>query len=122
MPNPYGPVPFGLAVEPGTDSLDALIGSTGRGLLVTHFHYTNLVDPMDLSVTGMTRDGLFRIEKGEIVGAARNLRFTDSILRAFSEVSGVTRERREVPGFFGGSFVSPGMRIEGFNFTSPTEF
>jgi len=122
QPNPWGPVPDSLGMSPGEETMKSLVATTKRGLLVTHFHYTNLLDPMDLSLTGMTRDGLFLIEKGEIACPVRNFRFTDSVLRVFSNVSGVTRKRKYAPGFFGGAFLVPGVRVEGFNFTSPTEF
>jgi predicted Zn-dependent protease len=122
QPNAWGPLPEHLGLAPGTESLDKLVRSTKRGLLVTHFHYTNLLDPMDLSLTGMTRDGLFLVERGEVVAPARNFRFTDSVLRVFKNLSGITRERKYAPGFFGGAFLVPGLRVEGFNFSSPTEF
>jgi len=102
--------------------MDSLIAGTKPGHLVPHLNYTHNMDPMDLSLTRMTRDGLFVIEKGKITGSVRNFRFTDSVLRVFSNVSGVTRERKYAPGFFGGAFLVPGLRVEGFNFTSPTEF
>jgi predicted Zn-dependent protease len=99
----------------GDASLGQLIRQVERGLLVTRFHYTNLVDPKRTLATGLTRDGLLRIENGEIVGAACNLRFTESILAAFARCEGLTRETR-VGGEFGVRVKAPGMLIRGFHF------
>ena len=91
-----------------------------RGLLVTRFHYTNPVHPKLAIVTGMTRDGLFLVEGGEIVGPVRNLRFTQSYLDALAGVEAVGRDRRRVSGDFS-AVVVPAVRIGAFNFTGATE-
>ncbi|MFB3738781.1 MAG: TldD/PmbA family protein [Candidatus Velamenicoccus archaeovorus] len=65
-PNPEGPFPLNLFMEPGTSSLEELIGGVDRGLLVTRFHYSNIVHPVEPTITGMTRDGTFWIEQGEV--------------------------------------------------------
>ena len=57
-------------------SVDELVRGTKRGLLVTRFHYTNVVHPIESTITGMTRDGTFLIESGEIAHPVKNLRFT----------------------------------------------
>ena len=66
--------------------VDDLVRTTQRGILVTNFWYIRPVNPSDLTLTGMTRDGTFLIENGEIVSAVRNFRFHDSPLRAFNHV------------------------------------
>ena len=81
-PNPYGPFPLNMVMEPGDATRDELIGGLDRGLLVTRFHYTNPVHPKLAIVTGMTRDGTFLVEGGRIVGPVRNLRYTQSYLDA----------------------------------------
>ena len=58
-----------------------MIRSTKRGLLVTRFHYSNIVHPIKTTITGMTRDGTWWIEDGEVSHPVQNLRFTQSILR-----------------------------------------
>jgi predicted Zn-dependent protease len=119
-PNPYGPFPLNMVMEPGAASRDELIGGLDRGLLVTRFHYTNPVHPKLAIVTGMTRDGTFLIEGGRIVGPVRNLRYTQSYLDALAGTVAVGRERRTLKGFLGGVVV-PAVRIEGWTFTGTTE-
>jgi predicted Zn-dependent protease len=119
-PNPYGPFPLNMAMEPGDASREELIGGLDRGLLVTRFHYTNPVHPKLAIVTGMTRDGTFLIEGGRIVGPVRNLRFTQSYLDALAATSAVGRERRTHRGDFGGVIV-PAVRIDTWTFTGATE-
>jgi len=65
-PNPEGPFPLNLFMEPGQASLEEMIASTERGVLVTRFHYSNIVHPVESTITGMTRDGTFWIEDGQV--------------------------------------------------------
>lgn len=118
-PNPYGPFPINMSMQPGEASLDELIGGLDRGLLVTRFHYTNPVYPKRVVVTGMTRDGTFLVEGGKIVGPVRNLRFTMSYLEALSGVEAIGRDRRTLRGFLGGCTV-PAVRLSSFSFTGAT--
>jgi PmbA protein len=119
-PNPYGPFPLNMVMEPGDATRDELIGGLDRGLLVTRFHYTNPVHPKLAIVTGMTRDGTFLVEGGRIVGPVRNLRYTQSYLDALRGTVAVGRERRTLKGFLGGVAV-PAVRIENWTFTGTTE-
>lgn len=118
-PNPYGPFPTNMVMAPGDASFDELVGSLDRGLLVTRFHYTNPVHSKKAIVTGMTRDGTFLVEGGRLVGPVRNLRFTMSYLDALAGVEAVSRERRCLKGFLGGSVV-PAVRLASFSFTGAT--
>jgi predicted Zn-dependent protease len=118
-PNPWGPFPSNMVMAPGDASLDEMIGGMDRGLLVTRFHYTNPVHGKRMIITGMTRDGTFLVEGGRIVGPVRNLRFTMSYLDALARVEAVSRERRCLRGFLGGSVV-PAVRISSFSFTGAT--
>ena len=68
-PNPEGPFPLNLCMATGDATVEDMIASTERGLLVTRFHYANVVNPIESTITGMTRDGLFLIEGGEVVAA-----------------------------------------------------
>ena len=115
-----GGIPINLVMEGGNDTLEELIKSTKRGLLVSRFHYMNIVDPRQSILTALTRDGLFIIEDGEIKGAVKNMRFTESMLHAFNNVTGISTERTKVPGAMGFSYV-PTLKIEDFHFTSKTE-
>ena len=119
-PNPWGPFPLNMLMEPGTSSREDLIGGLDRGLLVTRFHYTNPVHPKLAIVTGMTRDGTFLVEGGRIVGPVKNLRYTQSYLAALAGTVAVARERKTLKGFLGGVVV-PAVRIDGWTFTGGTE-
>jgi predicted Zn-dependent protease len=109
-----------MVMEAGSATREELIGGLERGLLVTRFHYTNVVHPKLAMITGMTRDGLFLVEDGRVVGPVRNLRFTQSYLEALAGVEAVGRERRLLRGFMGSSLV-PALRIGSFGFTGVTE-
>jgi PmbA protein len=119
-PNPYGPFPLNMAMGAGQTPREELVRGLDRGLLVTRFHYTNPVHPKLAIVTGMTRDGTFYVENGEIKGPVRNLRFTQSYLEALAATSAVSRERRTLRGDFGGVLV-PAIRVDSWNFTGATE-
>lgn len=115
-----GGIPINIVMDGGNDTLEGLIKSTKKGLLVSRFHYMNIVDPRQSILTALTRDGLFLIEDGEIKGAVKNMRFTESMLHAFNKVTGISTERTKVPGAMGFSYV-PTLKIEDFHFTSKTE-
>ncbi len=122
-PNMAGPVPINLFMKEGDVSLEAMIQSVRRGIYVTRFHYTNVVEPMKAVITGMTRDGTFLIEEGEIKGPVKNLRFTESILRALSRVKAISKTRRICSEgtvysrrFVTGT-VAPAIQVDGFNFS-----
>jgi PmbA protein len=120
-----GPSPSNLFIAAGTDTRDDLLSRVERGLLVTRFHYINgLLDTRRALFTGMTRDGTFLVEKGKIARAVKNLRFTDSMVRAYSNVDGVTAERQTQGGNWGGigSVTAPTVLIRDFKFTGSTEF
>lgn len=111
-----GPMPGNLHMAAGDSTVEAMIQSTDRGLYVTRFWYSNIVAEHDCVLTGMTRDGTFWIERGEIVGPARNLRFTQSLVGALKQVTAVGREARPIGGFYG-SYRLPPVKVEVFRFT-----
>jgi predicted Zn-dependent protease len=112
-PNTYGPYPLNLFLAPGGASREDLIRATRRGLLVTRFHYTNIVQPKETVITGMTRDGTFLIENGRLGQPVRNLRFTQSILDALSSVELVGKEA-----VLTDRCVVPALKLARFTFTS----
>jgi PmbA protein len=118
-PNPWGPFPLHAAMAPGTTPRAQVLRGLGRGLLVTRFHYTNVVHGKLAVITGMTRDGTFLVEDGEIVGPVRNLRFTQSYLDALAAVEAVASERRLLRGELGAVLV-PALRIAAWRFTGAT--
>ena len=109
-PNPWGPFPLHMVMAAGTTPREELVAGLERGLLVTRFHYTNVIHPKQAIITGMTRDGLFLVEGGRIVGPVRNLRFTQGYLDALDRVEAVSAERIAVEGFLGTAVV-PALRI-----------
>ncbi|MFB3881211.1 MAG: TldD/PmbA family protein [Armatimonadota bacterium] len=120
-PNTFGPAPthLFLACSAGSQTcgpgatVEQMIASTERGLLVTRFHYTNIVHEKQTIFTGMTRDGTFLIEGGKISRPVKNLRFTQSILGALSDVQMIGQ---------GGQLTeyayAPALKIGKFAFTS----
>jgi predicted Zn-dependent protease len=110
-----------LVMDGGGDSIADMIKATRRGLLVSFFWYIRPVEPMRLLNTGMTRDGLFLIENGEIAGPVQNLRWNETPAVAFNHI---TMAGQPVPMHMGEAYDSPGtvlvppLRIEEFTMTS----
>ena len=117
-----GPIAANVVMEGGAESADELVGGVEDGLLVTRFHYVNVLDRPSTLLTGMTRDGTFRIRGGEVAEPVRNLRFTQSVLEALEATSGIGNEIRSFAPDWGsfGSTAAPGLRVGGFRFTSTT--
>ena len=114
-PNPWGPAAGHLVLAPGTSSVEDLVAGIDRGLLVTRFWYTRTVNPKRTLVTGMTRDGTFRIVRGRRVGPVRNLRYNQSILEALASCDGVG-DRLHPCSDEGGDIRVPALRLRGFTF------
>jgi PmbA protein len=118
----YGPFPLNLALEAGESSVEEMVSSMERGLYATRFHYVNgFVEPMQAVFTGMTRDGTFWVEDGEIKYGVKNLRWTESMLRAFSNVKMLGRDRKLVGVADGIRTVAPAVYFKDFTFTGTTE-
>ncbi len=114
-----GPIPSNMFMRPGDATVEELIASTERGLLVTHFHYTRVVHPLYAIITGMTRDGTFLIERGEVTRPVKNLRYTQSYLDALRDVQAIGRDT-----LLAGELVQarvPALKIGAFTFTGATE-
>jgi PmbA protein len=116
MPNTVGPVARNLVLEGGRETLDGLVAGVDRGLLVTRVWYTNVVDPGTVTLTGMTRDGLFAIENGKLTHAVRNFRFNQSVVELLGGIEAMTAPERV------GGVVCPAVRARGFHMSSVTEF
>ncbi len=116
------PAPVNLVFKPGASSREQLIKDTERGILVSRFHYTNVVDPMNTVITGMTRDGTFLIEHGEIAAPLTNFRFTQNVFEALANASGFAADVVYSGSFWGsGCIVPEAIRLENFNFSGKTE-
>ena len=115
---PYGAMPFNICLQPGDSSVEEMIASCPRGLLVSSFHYVNgLLDPKKALMTGMTRYGTFLIEGGKIKHAVKNLRWNESMLRVLSNVQAISK-KREVMSDDGATFaIMPAVYVKDFTFT-----
>jgi len=108
------PIPFNrsIVMEGGTQTLEELIKSTEKGILVTRFWYIRSVDPQTLLLTGLTRDGTFYIENGEIKFPVKNFRFNESPVIMLNNVEALGKPVRT------GNGMIPPMKIRDFTFTS----
>jgi predicted Zn-dependent protease len=102
----------------GTTSLDDMIKSTTRGILVTRLWYLREVDPRTILYTGLTRDGTFLIENGKISKAVKNFRFNDSPLFMLNNLEAIGPAVRLAGTEAGGAVVVPPIKVKDFNFTS----
>jgi predicted Zn-dependent protease len=118
----FGPYGFNVVLEAGDKSLEELISEVKDGFLVTRFHYVNILDRPATDMTGMTRDGTFRIHNGELAGAVHNFRFAQSALGALKTVLGIGRDLEAIaPDYTSfGSTVAPALRVGEFHFASVT--
>ena len=110
-----------LRMSGGTSSIDDMISSTPRGLLVTRFWYLRPVDQRTILYTGLTRDGTFLIERGKITRAVKNLRFNDSPVFMLNNVEALgtpVRVSASEDGGPGQAVMVPPMKVRDFNFTS----
>ncbi|MBU6427621.1 MAG: TldD/PmbA family protein [Cyanobacteria bacterium REEB65] len=121
-PNTSGAWAINLAMAAGQTPERDLVAGLERGILLTQLHYLNIVDRMDLSITGMTRNGTFWVENGEIAYPVQNLRFTDSLLHLFSRVEAISAERELEAAFWDGNILAPSLRLSQMHFSSPAGF
>ena len=121
LPNEYGEAPMNLVFSGGNSSLDEMIASTDRGLLVTRLWYIREVDPYEKIMTGMTRDGLFLVEKGKVVSAVRNFRFNQSLLEMLRNVELLGPAVRAT-GEEAFEMIVPAMKVRDFHFSEVTKF
>ena len=123
-----GPMPLNVLMKEGEHTIEDMVKSTEKGIYVTRFHYTNVVEPMKAVLTGMTRDGTFLIEGGKISKPVKNFRFTQSVLEALSNTTMIGRKPKLIGGGagYGARFpmgsVVPALKIENFKFSGVTHF
>jgi predicted Zn-dependent protease len=117
----WGAIPSNLVIEPGSASRDELVAGVERGLLVTDFWYTRILDPRTQVVTGLTRNGVWLVEDGRIVRPVTNLRFTQSYVEALGPgtVRAVGSDLTLVSGgtFGVGAYAVPSLHLASWNFT-----
>jgi predicted Zn-dependent protease len=121
LPNEYGEAPMNLVFSGGDSSLEKMVASTDRGLLVTRLWYIREVDPYEKVMTGMTRDGLFLVEKGRVTSAVRNFRFNQSLIEMLKNVELLGPAVRAT-GEESFEMVVPAMKVRNFHFSEATKF
>ena len=123
LPNEMGEAPmnivFGTPADPRT--VDQMIASTERGVLVTRLWYIREVDPYEKILTGMTRDGTFHVEDGKVRHGILNFRFNESLIHMLSNVEAMGTPIR-ASGEESFDMVAPPMKVRDFNFTEVTKF
>jgi predicted Zn-dependent protease len=110
--------PTSFIMSGGNASVDDMIKSTDRGVLVTRLWYLREVDPRTILYTGLTRDGTFLIENGKITKALKNFRFNESPLFMLNNLETLGRPVRLAGTEAGGAIVVPTIKVRDFNFTS----
>ncbi|MFK0194463.1 metallopeptidase TldD-related protein [Kitasatospora sp. NPDC090308] len=109
---------------PGAPTLDEMVARTERGLLLTCLWYIREVDPATLLLTGLTRDGVYLVENGEVVGAVNNFRFNESPVDLLGRITEVGRTERCLPREWGDWFTRaamPPVRVRDFNMSSVSQ-
>ncbi len=123
LPNEMGEMPLNIvfASPNNPQTLEQMIASTERGILVTRLWYIREVEPFEKMVTGMTRDGTFLVENGKVKQGVRNFRFNESLIHMLSHVEAMSLPVRAC-GEESFDMVVPAMKIRDFNFTEVTKF
>jgi PmbA protein len=123
LPNEMGEMPMNIVFGTPEDprSVEEMIASTERGVLVTRLWYIREVDPYEKIVTGMTRDGTFLVENGKVQCGLRNFRFNQSLISMLSNVEAMSVPVR-ASGEESFDMVVPAMKVKEFNFTEATKF
>ncbi len=123
LPNEMGEMPMNIVFDAAenTQSVNEMIASTERGVLVTRLWYIREVDPYEKIVTGMTRDGTFLVENGKVQCGLRNFRFNQSLISMLSNVEAMSAPLR-ASGEEAFDMVVPAMKVREFNFTEATKF
>jgi len=123
IPNEMGEAPMNIVFEPtrNPNTVDQMISSTERGILVTRLWYIREVDPYEKILTGMTRDGTFLVEDGKVACGIRNFRFNQSLIEMLSNVEQMSTPVR-TSGEESFDIVVRAMKVNGFNFTEVTKF
>jgi PmbA protein len=121
LPNEAGEFPINIVLAGGETSLEEMIRSTERGVLVTRLWYIREVDPYEKMMTGMTRDGTFLIERGEVVGGIRNFRFNQGLIELLNHVESIGPSVR-ASGEETFDMVMPALKAHEFHFSEVTRF
>ncbi len=112
------PGPGNIIMTGGTESIEDMIKSTEKGILVSRLWYIRMVDPQTLLLTGLTRDGTFYIENGEIKFPVKNFRFNESPVIMLNNVEALGRPERSISVESYRSYLVPPMKVRDFTFSS----
>lgn len=115
-PATSGPFPTNVILQAGDTPIEEMIASTERGIYVTRLWYSNVVDPKQAIITGMTRDGTFLIEDGKLGRPLRNMRYNQSLLQAFANLESLGDQVYGFQGYLG-KLAVPALKIRDFCFT-----
>jgi len=123
LPNEMGEMPQNIVFASTSDpqTVEQMIASTERGVLVTRLWYIREVEPFEKMLTGMTRDGTFYVENGLVKSGVRNFRFNESLIHMLSNVDAMSASLR-ASGEESFDMVVPAMKVNDFNFTEVTKF
>ncbi|WP_041083735.1 TldD/PmbA family protein [Thermotoga profunda] len=112
-------IPANLVIEGGNTPVDKIISETKSGIYINRFHYMNVVDPYEAMFTGMTRDGTFLIENGQLTRAIKNMRFNVKFFEFTKNIEAISKETESTSGEYFPT-VAPFIKVKNFNFTSKT--
>jgi predicted Zn-dependent protease len=121
LPNELGEAPVNVVIAGGSTTVEEMIATTSRGILVTRFWYIREVDPYEKIMTGMTRDGTFAVEDGKVTRGLRNFRFNQGLVELLSNVEALSPAVRS-SGEEIFDMVVPALKVGQFNFTEVTRF
>jgi PmbA protein len=123
LPNEMGEMPLNIVFAPvdNPQTVEQMIASTERGILITRLWYIREVEPFEKMLTGMTRDGTFLVENGRVQAGVRNFRFNESLIHMLSNVEAMSQPVRSC-GEESFDMVVPAMKVRDFNFTEVTKF
>ncbi|MBD0326063.1 MAG: TldD/PmbA family protein, partial [Pyrinomonadaceae bacterium] len=113
-----------IIIDGGNTSIEEMIKTTERGVLVTRLWYIRLVDPQTVLFTGLTRDGTFLIEQGRIKSAVNNFRFNETPVKMLNNIEAMSPSER-ITGSerfgAGNTVLAPALKVRDFSFTSLSE-
>jgi predicted Zn-dependent protease len=121
LPNEYGEAPMNIVFAGGSHSVEQMIASTERGILVTRLWYIREVDPYKKILTGMTRDGTFLVQNGKVAHGIRNFRFNENLIDLLNSVEMLSPAER-ASGEEAAPMVVPALKVSSFHFTEVTKF
>jgi predicted Zn-dependent protease len=121
LPNEFGEAPVNVVIAGGDSTVEEMVASAERAILVTRLWYIREVDPYEKIFTGMTRDGTFLVEDGAVTAGVRNFRFNQGLMEMLSNVEALSAPVR-ASGEETFDMVAPAMLVRGFRFSEVTRF